>query len=72
MLFHNSDGQTCADPIPQHIFPLLYLLLKRHARILRLAGQVRIDDQEFGDAQKSLWTVIEALHSRLEVLICER
>lgn len=56
----------------QHIFPLLYLLLKRHANILRLASQVRIDDQEFDDAEESLGTVVDALHDRLEALICER
>ncbi|KZV91124.1 hypothetical protein EXIGLDRAFT_676374 [Exidia glandulosa HHB12029] len=55
--------------LERSVFPLVYLVLKRHYDILRLAAQVRIDDQELDDADESLANIVDALFDRLHALI---
>ncbi|KAJ7220349.1 hypothetical protein GGX14DRAFT_389713 [Mycena pura] len=54
--------------IERYIFPLLYLLLKRHLDILRLASCNVPDEYDFDAMSKSLFTIFQAVDDRIQSL----
>lgn len=49
----------------QDLFPILYLILLRHANMIKLAKTVVLDDREFLDASSTLNHIFDAVHIRL-------
>ena len=71
----NVSTSSCATRTPQltpskHVFPLLYLLLKRHMRLFRIATRKSFHEEaEFLTAANSLRKIYEAMTARYNELL---
>ncbi|KAG7087294.1 hypothetical protein E1B28_013272 [Marasmius oreades] len=54
--------------IERNFFPLVYLLLRRHLAVIRLACDVTLDIREMATATSSLKTIFQAVKSRVSTL----
>ncbi|KAG7087300.1 hypothetical protein E1B28_013278 [Marasmius oreades] len=54
--------------IERNFFPLVYLLLRRHLAVIRLACDVTLDIREMVTATSSLKTIFQAVKSRVSTL----
>jgi hypothetical protein len=52
----------------QDIFALLFVVLRRHMRLVALAKERVIDEREFLDAQSTLSHIADAVRRRVEEL----
>ncbi|KAG6853160.1 hypothetical protein C0991_006448 [Blastosporella zonata] len=59
---------TGAGRIERYIFPLIYLLLRRHLKVMRLACKHVIDVEEFVTLNESLVSILLAVDHRIENL----
>ena len=49
---------------PQYVFPLLYILVKRHMQIIKLAQRVAIQSRDLEAASRSIEVIEEAAYQR--------
>ncbi|KAF7319402.1 VPS13 domain-containing protein [Mycena chlorophos] len=54
--------------IERTVFPLLYLLLKRHLEIFRVGQKHTLDTEELWDAADTVTWVLDAVNARVELL----
>ncbi|KAF5372882.1 hypothetical protein D9758_001516 [Tetrapyrgos nigripes] len=59
---------TGTGKIEKHIYPILYLLLKRDLGILQLARKNILDPDELWDRNLALWTLFSAFDERIKEL----
>ncbi|KAG6908712.1 hypothetical protein DXG01_003645, partial [Tephrocybe rancida] len=59
---------TGAGRIERYIFPLIYLLLRRHLKVMRLACRHVVDMEEFVTLNESLVSILLAVDYRIENL----
>ncbi len=59
-----------ANQFQQYIYPMLYLLLRRHYGVLELATTVILHPKEIYDMTASLWNLFAVVDRRLENLAC--
>ncbi|KAG6845148.1 hypothetical protein H0H87_012944 [Tephrocybe sp. NHM501043] len=59
---------TGAGRIERYIFPLIYLLLRRHLKVMRLACKHVVDVEEFVTLNESLVSILLAVDYRIENL----
>lgn len=52
----------------QYVFPLLYLLLKRHLKVMKLACQHVLDAEELATLNESLVSVLLTVDDRIQNL----
>ena len=52
----------------QYLFPLLFLVLRHHSRIIRLASRALIDQEELQIAARTVQQVLDIALGRAEVL----
>ncbi|KAJ7271625.1 hypothetical protein C8J57DRAFT_1129656 [Mycena rebaudengoi] len=55
--------------IERHILPLIFLVLKRHTRVVQLACKQPLDDRELKDAMTSVDILVYAIYLRIDTLI---
>ncbi|PIL29978.1 hypothetical protein GSI_07889 [Ganoderma sinense ZZ0214-1] len=71
---YNIDGESALGricgpgPIEKHVFPLLYLLLKRDFEIMRLARKECLHVHELEDSMRAILVVFTAVRKRYEHL----
>ncbi|KAH8823592.1 hypothetical protein DL96DRAFT_280950 [Flagelloscypha sp. PMI_526] len=74
LIKYNLDSEAVVrlacgkNRIERWIFPVLYLLLRRHLQIFQLAKRYRLHSLEFEDASKSLATLDRMVYARIENL----
>ncbi|KAG5731843.1 hypothetical protein E4T56_gene13803 [Termitomyces sp. T112] len=59
---------TGAGRIERYVFPLIYLLLRRHLQVIRLACKHVLDTEEFVTLNESLVSILLAVDQRIESL----
>ncbi|KAG6867493.1 hypothetical protein C0993_002131, partial [Termitomyces sp. T159_Od127] len=59
---------TGAGRIERYVFPLIYLLLRRHLQVMRLACKHVLDTEEFVTLNESLVSILLAVDQRIESL----
>ncbi|KAL0066311.1 hypothetical protein AAF712_006742 [Marasmius tenuissimus] len=59
---------TSRYQIERNFFPLVYLLLRRHLSVIRLACDIALDARELEQATKSLKVIFQAVKSRVATL----
>ncbi|KAK1220821.1 hypothetical protein PQX77_016392 [Marasmius sp. AFHP31] len=59
---------TSRYQIERNFFPLVYLLLRRHMSVIRLACDIALDPRELEQATKSLKVIFRAVKSRVATL----
>lgn len=60
------------NTVTKFVYPLVYLLLKRHLRILTLACKHVLDGEEFVTLNESLVSVLLAIDTRIQNIEGER
>ncbi|KAG8818704.1 hypothetical protein FRC17_010740 [Serendipita sp. 399] len=67
--FDTLNLVTGPGRIERHLFPLLYLVLDRHLRILRLSNEKILDSSELSAPQQTLYIIFEAALIRMRTLL---
>lgn len=64
----NISHRNAAHGVSKYIFPLLFLLLRSHSRVVKLASKVVLHKDEFYKAIQSLTQVFNAVQQRINML----
>lgn len=53
------------------MFAILFVVLRRHARLIELAASTIVDEAEFSKASVTIDNILEAFKGRMTLLKCE-